>query len=56
MSVTDDRDQEQLAEGTLISHLVELRSRIMKAMLAVAIVFVCLLPFTQEILRSSPGR
>jgi sec-independent protein translocase protein TatC len=49
MSVTDDRDQEQLAEGTLISHLVELRSRIMKAMLAVAIVFVCLLPFTQEI-------
>lgn len=31
---------ENLAEGTLISHLLELRGRLMKAMLAVLIVFV----------------
>src|SRR5690606_7965992 len=48
-SVADDREQEQLAEGTLISHLIELRSRIMKAMAAVLVVFLCLVPFTQEI-------
>src|SRR5690606_39824847 len=48
-SVVDDQEQEQLAEGTLISHLIELRSRIMKSMLAVLVVFLCLVPFTQEI-------
>src|SRR5690606_6294338 len=48
-SVAGDQEQEQLAEGTLISHLIELRSRIMKSMLAVLIVFLCLVPFTQEI-------
>lgn len=42
-------EEEKLAEGTLISHLVELRSRLMKALLAVALVFVCLVPFAQEI-------
>lgn len=48
-SIVDDQEPEQLAEGTLISHLVELRSRIMKAMLGVFVVFLCLVPFTQEI-------
>lgn len=48
-SVADEQDQEQLAEGTLISHLIELRSRIMKSMIAVLVVFLCLVPFTQEI-------
>jgi sec-independent protein translocase protein TatC len=33
----------------LISHLVELRSRLVKAALAVAAVFVCLVPFSTEI-------
>jgi len=42
-------EPEVLAEGTLISHLVELRSRILRAVLAVAIAFVCLVPFAQEI-------
>src|SRR5690606_15690201 len=42
-------EPEVLAEGTLISHLVELRSRILKAVLAVAVAFVCLAPFAQEI-------
>ena len=31
----------ELAEGTLISHLLELRDRIMKSMIAV---FVCFIP------------
>jgi sec-independent protein translocase protein TatC len=35
------RDPGELAEGTLISHLLELRDRIMKAMLAV---FICFIP------------
>jgi sec-independent protein translocase protein TatC len=42
-------DEEQLAEGTLMSHLLELRSRLMKAVLAVVAVFVCLVPFTQRV-------
>ena len=41
--------EEQLAEGTLMSHLLELRSRIMKAIFAVAIVFLALTPFTQRV-------
>ncbi|MBN1240666.1 MAG: twin-arginine translocase subunit TatC [Gammaproteobacteria bacterium] len=45
----DDQDEEQLAEGTLVSHLIELRSRIVKSMIAIAVVFLCLVPFSQEI-------
>ena len=46
----DNHEQvEQLAEGTLMSHLLELRSRIMKATLAVVVVFLCLTPFTQRV-------
>jgi sec-independent protein translocase protein TatC len=33
-------DSEQLAEGTLISHLIELRQRLMRAVIAVAIAFI----------------
>jgi sec-independent protein translocase protein TatC len=33
-------DREQLAEGTLISHLIELRQRLMKTVLAVGIAFI----------------
>ncbi len=42
-------DEEHLEEGTLISHLVELRSRLVKASAAVLIVFLCLVPFAQQI-------
>lgn len=52
MSISADKhepEEEQLAEGTLVSHLLELRSRIMKALGAVLLVFVCLVPFAQEI-------
>jgi sec-independent protein translocase protein TatC len=41
--------EEQLAEGTLISHLLELRSRLMKAVLAVIFVFLCLTPFMNPV-------
>ena len=40
---------EQLAEGTLLSHLVELRSRLFKMVGAVFIVFIALLPFAKQI-------
>ena len=44
-----DEEEEDLEEATLISHLVELRSRLLKAGLAVLAVFVCLIPFAQQI-------
>lgn len=36
----NDEDREQLAEGTLISHLIELRQRLMRAVIAIAIAFI----------------
>jgi sec-independent protein translocase protein TatC len=42
-------ETEQLAEGTLISHLLELRSRLMKAVVAVLIVFAPLVFFANEL-------
>ena len=43
---TDNHEpEEQLAEGTLMSHLLELRSRIMKAVLAVIVALLGLMPF-----------
>ena len=44
--MTDER-QEELAEGTLLSHLVELRSRLFKMFGAVFLVFLALLPFSK---------
>jgi len=41
--------EEALAEGTLMSHLLELRSRIMKAVVAVIVVFLCLTPFINDV-------
>ncbi len=41
--------EEQLAEGTLMSHLLELRSRLMKSTAAVVVVFLALSPFTQRV-------
>jgi sec-independent protein translocase protein TatC len=42
-------EQEELAEGTLMSHLLELRSRLMWAVMSVVVVFACLVPFTQRV-------
>lgn len=42
-------ENEQLAEGTLVSHLVELRQRLVRAVLAVLVVFLAMFPFSQQI-------
>lgn len=54
----DGKDDENLQEGTLLSHLVELRSRLLKVAAAVVGVFVLLLPFSATIfeLASKPLR
>jgi sec-independent protein translocase protein TatC len=49
MSAKPDEPEEQLAEGTLMSHLLELRSRMVKAVVAVFVVFLCLVPFTNPV-------
>jgi sec-independent protein translocase protein TatC len=49
MSAKPDEPEEQLAEGTLMSHLLELRSRLMKAALAVIVVLLALMPFMNRV-------
>ena len=39
--MSGEPDRESLAEGTLISHLIELRQRLLKAVIAV---FICFIP------------
>ncbi|TVQ45078.1 MAG: twin-arginine translocase subunit TatC [Gammaproteobacteria bacterium] len=46
---TAEPEDEALAEGTLVSHLVELRNRLLRAMLAVLLVFVALVPFAERL-------
>ncbi|MDH3619885.1 MAG: twin-arginine translocase subunit TatC [Gammaproteobacteria bacterium] len=41
--------KEDLAEGTLLSHLIELRSRLFKIFGGVFLVFLALLPFSREL-------
>ncbi len=36
----EEVEEEELAEGTLVSHLVELRSRLMRAAMAILVVFI----------------
>ena len=40
---------EELAEGTLESHLVELRTRLIRSALAVLVIFICLVPFAERV-------
>jgi sec-independent protein translocase protein TatC len=49
MASDTPKGNEQLAEGTLISHLLELRTRLMRAALAVAIVAIPCLFFANEL-------
>jgi sec-independent protein translocase protein TatC len=49
MTRPDPADPEQLAEGTLISHLLELRDRLLRAVLAIGIAFVPLAIFSNEL-------
>jgi sec-independent protein translocase protein TatC len=44
-----NQEPEELAEGTLISHLVELRQRLVRAVLTIIVTFLCLLPFQARI-------
>ncbi len=41
--------EEDLAEGTLLSHLIELRNRLLKIVATVAVFFVALLPWSADI-------
>jgi len=43
------REPEPLAEGTLISHLLELRDRLLRALIAIFIVFVPLVFFSNDL-------
>jgi len=44
-----DKEESDLAEGTLLSHLVELRSRLIKIAASVIVLFAAFIPFAQEI-------
>ena len=43
------KEEDDLDEGTLLSHLVELRTRLLKLVIAIVVVFIVLLPFSTEI-------
>lgn len=47
--MTDNNYEEELAEGTLLSHLIELRSRLLIIAVAVLVAFIILLPFSRDI-------
>ncbi len=44
-----DREHELGEEQSFVSHLVELRDRLLKMVLAIGILFICLFPFSEEI-------
>ncbi len=45
----EKQEEENLAEGTLLSHLIELRSRLLIIAASVIVAFICLLPFSRDI-------
>jgi len=45
----EPKDEERLEEATLLSHLVELRTRLLKATIAVLVIFLMLAPFAARI-------
>jgi sec-independent protein translocase protein TatC len=47
--VSEEKRSEQLAEGTLMSHLLELRDRLMKAMIALLIAFIPCAIYSNEL-------
>ena len=49
MSTAAENKDDDLAEGTLLSHLVELRSRLIKIAASVIVLFAAFIPFAQEI-------
>ncbi len=49
MAEPENRESPEGSEGTFISHLVELRNRLMYAAIAVGVVFAVLVPFANEV-------
>lgn len=47
--MTDADRTEGQAEGSLLSHLIELRTRLLKMVVAVLVIFICLVPFADRI-------
>ena len=47
--MSDNTIKEGGAEMGLLSHLVELRDRLLRMLLAVGIFFLCLFPFSKQI-------
>ena len=45
----DEAHEEALEEASLISHLVELRNRLVRASLTILAIFICLFPFAEQI-------
>jgi len=43
------------AEDTFISHLIEMRDRLLRAILAVVIIFICLFPWRRICMRCWPN-
>jgi sec-independent protein translocase protein TatC len=48
-TIGNETEAENLAEGTLLSHLVELRSRLLKIAASVLLIFLPMVPFAQRI-------
>lgn len=49
MTDEEKKQDDDLAEGTLLSHLIELRSRLIKIAAVVIVLFAALIPFAQRI-------
>jgi sec-independent protein translocase protein TatC len=47
--VTEAEQNKGQGEGSLLSHLIELRSRLLRMVVAVLMVFICLVPFADQI-------
>lgn len=47
--MSESRRTEGLGEGSLLSHLLELRTRLLKMVVAVLVIFICLVPFADRI-------
>src|SRR5690554_1718841 len=47
--MSDSDDKQELSHAPLIEHLLELRSRLLRSVLASHVVFRCLFPFANEI-------
>ena len=47
--MASEKQEEQLAEGTLMSHLLELRDRLLKAVLALFVAFIPCAVFANEL-------